>query len=170
MSDWSDEETDDPIHADRRNFYKVEKWSRDGQRVVDLVFAGTSLDKAKRIFDYIKALGKRVVADVIEIGARLSECKVLAGHGNWLPWLNREFGWSEDTAERYMRVSDLDKFRTVRNLDLPIKSLYLLTAPSTPEIAREAVLDLAANGETLTYAQVKDMIASGRTPSECQFE
>jgi len=25
MSDRSDEETDDPIHADRRNFYKVEK-------------------------------------------------------------------------------------------------------------------------------------------------
>jgi len=37
----SDEETDDPIHADRR-----EQWSRDGQRVVDLVFAGTSLDYA----------------------------------------------------------------------------------------------------------------------------
>jgi hypothetical protein len=27
---WSHEETDDPLHADRRNFYKVEKWSRDG--------------------------------------------------------------------------------------------------------------------------------------------
>ena len=25
-----DEETDDPLYADRRNFYKVEKWSRDG--------------------------------------------------------------------------------------------------------------------------------------------
>jgi hypothetical protein len=51
MSDWSDEETNDPIHADRRNFYKVEKWSRDGQRVVELVFAGSSLDKGRRIFD-----------------------------------------------------------------------------------------------------------------------
>ena len=30
MSDWSDEETDDPVYADRRNFYKVEKWSRVG--------------------------------------------------------------------------------------------------------------------------------------------
>lgn len=37
MSDWSDEETDDPTHADRRNFYKVEQWSRDGQRVLALV-------------------------------------------------------------------------------------------------------------------------------------
>jgi hypothetical protein len=27
--DWSHEETDDPLYADRRNFYKVERWSRD---------------------------------------------------------------------------------------------------------------------------------------------
>ncbi len=32
MTDWSDEETDDPHYADRRNFYKVEKWSRDKAR------------------------------------------------------------------------------------------------------------------------------------------
>ena len=51
MNDWSDEETDDPHYADRRNFYKVEKWSRDGQRLTELLFAGSSLDKAKRIFD-----------------------------------------------------------------------------------------------------------------------
>jgi hypothetical protein len=29
---WSDEETDDPLYADRRNFYKVEKWTEDEQR------------------------------------------------------------------------------------------------------------------------------------------
>ena len=48
MSNWSDEETDDPIHADRRNFYKLEQWSKDGMRVLDLVFAGASVDKTKR--------------------------------------------------------------------------------------------------------------------------
>jgi hypothetical protein len=51
MSGWSDEETDDPVYADRRNFYKVEKWSRDGQRIAELLFAGSSLDKARRIFE-----------------------------------------------------------------------------------------------------------------------
>ena len=40
MNDWSDEETDDPHYADRRNFYKVEKWSRDGLRVMMLLYAG----------------------------------------------------------------------------------------------------------------------------------
>jgi hypothetical protein len=53
MSNWFDEETDDPTDADRRNFYKVEQWSKDGMRVLDLVFAGSSLDKARRIFERI---------------------------------------------------------------------------------------------------------------------
>ena len=46
----------------------------------------------------IRRLGKRVVADVVEIGRHLSECKAICGHGNWLPWLEREFGWTDDTA------------------------------------------------------------------------
>ena len=50
-NDWSHEETNDPLHADRRNFYKVEKWSRDGQRVNEMLFAGNSLAKAQRIFE-----------------------------------------------------------------------------------------------------------------------
>lgn len=27
MSNWSHETTDDPVYADRRNFYKVERWT-----------------------------------------------------------------------------------------------------------------------------------------------
>jgi hypothetical protein len=32
IKDRSLEETDDPLYADDRKLYKVEKWSRDGQR------------------------------------------------------------------------------------------------------------------------------------------
>jgi hypothetical protein len=53
MTDWSDEETDDPRYADRRNFYKVEKWSRDGLRVELMLYAGNNLDKARRIFERV---------------------------------------------------------------------------------------------------------------------
>jgi hypothetical protein len=52
MSDLSDEETDDPRYADRRNFYKVEKWSRDGLRVELMLYTGSNLDKARRIFEW----------------------------------------------------------------------------------------------------------------------
>jgi hypothetical protein len=48
MSD--DEETDDPLVADVRNFYKVEKWTQDGMKVDSLLYAGNNLDKAREIF------------------------------------------------------------------------------------------------------------------------
>ena len=46
-NDWSAEEIDNPLYADRRNFYKVEKWNGDGQRVEEMLFAGNSLAKAQ---------------------------------------------------------------------------------------------------------------------------
>jgi hypothetical protein len=48
--DWSDEETQDPLVADARNFYKVEKWTRDGTKVDSLLYAGNNLDKARDVF------------------------------------------------------------------------------------------------------------------------
>jgi hypothetical protein len=51
MKSWSDVETGDPAYADRRNFYKVEKWSRDGLRVELMLYGGNNLDKARRIFE-----------------------------------------------------------------------------------------------------------------------
>jgi hypothetical protein len=50
VSDWSDQETHDPLYADDRNFYKVEKWTRDGSKVDSLLYAGNNLDKARDIF------------------------------------------------------------------------------------------------------------------------
>jgi hypothetical protein len=50
MSNWSDEETNEPLIADNRNFYKVEKWTRDGAKIEHMLYAGSSLDKAREIF------------------------------------------------------------------------------------------------------------------------
>jgi hypothetical protein len=47
--------TSDPHYADDRNFYKVEKWTKDGTKVDRLLYAGNNLDKAQQIFaDAIK--------------------------------------------------------------------------------------------------------------------
>jgi len=50
VADWSDEETDNPLRADDRNFYKVEKWTKDGLKVDRMLSAGNNLDKARDIF------------------------------------------------------------------------------------------------------------------------
>jgi hypothetical protein len=50
MSNPPDEETDNPLLADDRNYYKVEKWTRDG-RVERMLYAGSSLGRAQSEFD-----------------------------------------------------------------------------------------------------------------------
>jgi hypothetical protein len=47
---WSDEETDDPLYADDRNFYKVEKWTFDRSKVDSLLHAGNNLTNARQVF------------------------------------------------------------------------------------------------------------------------
>jgi hypothetical protein len=50
MNDLPDEETSDPLIADHRDFYKVEKWTQDGSKVDHMLYAGSSLDKAREVF------------------------------------------------------------------------------------------------------------------------
>jgi hypothetical protein len=50
VSNWSDEQTDEPLIADHRNYYKVEKWTKDGARVERMLYAGSNLAKASDIY------------------------------------------------------------------------------------------------------------------------
>jgi hypothetical protein len=107
----------------------------------------------------IRALGRRVVGDVIEIGRRLIDAKALCGdHGSWLPWLKREFGWTEQTALNFMRVADPDKSKKFLDMDVPMSGLYLLAAPSTPPAVVGAIA-AKPKGKTIPLAEVKAMIA-----------
>ena len=46
----SAEETNDPLIADHRNFYKVEKGTKDGSKVDRMLYAGGNLEKAREVF------------------------------------------------------------------------------------------------------------------------
>jgi hypothetical protein len=109
----------------------------------------------------IRNLGKRVVADIIEIGRRLTKCKGIVGHGNWEIFLAQELGWSDRTALNFMRVFDLAeaKSENFSVLNLPVSSLYLLAAPSTPKEARTEIIQRAEAGEKVSGAEVKETIA-----------
>jgi hypothetical protein len=107
----------------------------------------------------IRKLGKRVGRDVIEIGRRLTGMKKLCGHGNWLPWLEREFGWTDRHALNYTRVYELSlKSENFSDLEIPVSALYLLAAPSTPPEAVDEVIECARTGERQTHAEIKGKI------------
>ena len=113
----------------------------------------------------IRALGRRVLGDIVEIGRRLIDAKKLVGHGGWLTWLEREFRWSEDTAERYMRLAD-DKFRNLRNADIPISALYLLAKPGTPPEAIKQIAARSESGEKVRLVTVQKVIAEAKAPQQ----
>jgi hypothetical protein len=114
----------------------------------------------------IQRLGRCAIGDIIEIGRRLSDAKERLGHGKFLTWVAAEFGWSERTAENFMRVYDLSrKSEKFADLQVPISALYLLAAPSTPDKALEAVAMRVGAGNGVSVAEVKDMIAKSRRGS-----
>jgi hypothetical protein len=113
----------------------------------------------------IRRLGKRALADVIEIGARLTKCKPICGHNNWLPWLDREFGWEETTARRFMRVHKLAQSKSGKLPDLPVSAIYLLAAPSTPEPAKTEIIERAKAGEALRATEVKRVVERHKPPA-----
>ena len=111
----------------------------------------------------IRALGKRVIGDIIKIGRLLTEAKKIAGHGNWLPWIKREFGWTDKTAQNFMSVHAMAlKNEKFSDLALPVSGLYALAAPSTPEEAREVVVARAESGERLSNKDVRNQINETR--------
>ena len=113
--------------------------------------------------DAIRSVAKNAV---FEIGRHLTEARAKCEHGKWLPWLEREFAWSRQTADNYMNVFEAvrsGKLPTVGNLDFDKHSLYLLAAPSTPEAARVEVVARAEAGEILSNERVKATVAKHRS-------
>jgi hypothetical protein len=105
----------------------------------------------------IRALGRRMIADAIEIGRRLVECRRMIRHGNWIDWLDRELGVTDRCALDFIRVYELTLARSENfpDFNLPVSGLYLLARPGTPESVRDDVFRRAAAGEVLSLADIK---------------
>jgi hypothetical protein len=53
-------EADNPFYVDDHNFYKVEKWTKDGTKIDRMLYAGNNLDKARDIFARAIKHGPRI--------------------------------------------------------------------------------------------------------------
>jgi hypothetical protein len=88
-------------------------------------------ERAQRIRDLVGVA--RVC--IIEIGRELIAAKGKVAHGEWLPWLDAEFGWSEDKAHRFMRVArafQIPHCAEFAGLTIEATALYALSAPGSP--------------------------------------
>lgn len=115
--------------------------------------------QAREAAERIKLRLRRSAEDIIEIGRDLNAVKASIGHGNFLPWIEAEFGMSRQTADRFRQVADVygSKLPTVGNLDT--SALYELAAPKTPLEVREEIEKMIEAGEVVTKATVAKLTA-----------
>lgn len=112
----------------------------------------------------IQQLSAGVVTGIHAIGKRLLEVKHMIPHGQFVAWVEGEFGMEERAAQRYMNVArEYDDPQKRQTLSLFSPSIaYLLAAPSTPEEARAEVEQAAANGQKVTVEFAKEAIRKAR--------
>ncbi len=106
----------------------------------------------------IRTIARRAAADIIEIGGKLNEVKDRLGHGRFGDWLKAEFGWSQDTAGRFMAVAA--KFGQIPQIaEFAPSALYLLAGPSVPDAARAEAIQVVEAGERVTVARAASIVA-----------
>ena len=110
---------------------------------------------------------------IIEIGRELIAAKKMVAHGGWLPWIDREFGWSEPTAQRYMQVArafQIPQREGFERLTIDATALYALSAPDVPQEARDEAVERAEDGDHVTLAQADALIAEALQAERAKFE
>jgi hypothetical protein len=125
-------------------------------QVVHKSFDYNSLDAETSQFvqqttDEIRTLIQRTREGIIETGQKLNEVKKRLKHGQFGDWLEAEFAWSWDTANRWMNVTNRLGGKIPHGAEIDDRALYLLAAKSTPESARSEALARAKAGEPITY-------------------
>lgn len=131
-----------------RSMGEVSLFDYAGLSVADQVAVQSA---AVRIRDRMK----RTVEDIIAIGQDLIAVKDKLPHGAFLPWIEAEFGMSENAARNFMRVATVYAGKSAMIADFSPTVLYELAAPSTPEPVRRAVEALAGAGESVSVAEVQ---------------
>jgi hypothetical protein len=94
------------------------------------------------------------------------------GHGNFLPWIEREFGMSDQAARRFMQVAANIADQIQQDVEFEPTVLYALAAPSTPPEVRTEIIARAKTGKAVTVSEVKALkkaktakTRSGKQPS-----
>lgn len=119
---------------------------------------GADADAVRQHAVEIKLSERRANDAVIDAGRHLIAVRDRLQHGQWQDWLSVEFKMSDRTARRMMAVAEQFDGKTDTVSVLGPSVLYLLAGDSVPEPAREAVIDLAKTGQTVTKAQAQTII------------
>lgn len=115
------------------------------------------------IAQQIRELVGAVRVNIIMIGEKLIMAKEQFNHhGEWFPWLEDNFGWTNRTAEKFMTVARAFKSELGSDLngDLAIeaKALYFLSKSNIPEEVRQRAIT-ESKDKLITSKDAEQMVA-----------
>jgi Protein of unknown function (DUF3102) len=135
-----------------------------------------TVPKLVAITSELRAIFRRGTADVIQVGRLLRSAKDELGHGEFLPWVEREFSISDKSAERYMAAhkfiidvaAPLLKFDKLSNLQLRPSALYQLADLHSRGAVTQADIEVVlkeAGQNWIGTQRLREILAS-RHPAE----
>lgn len=130
-------------------------------RIVVRERATQARDEIRRLASLVRQTAETVWA----LGEKLGDVQArLAPDGLWSAWCDAELpGVSRGTIYNAINVyKAFPQLPTVGNgeaLDVPLRALYLLAAPGTPEEAREEAAQLLEAGEVISVADAQVIVA-----------
>ena len=96
----------------------------------------TAVRRIQTLADELDRLGKTALEKALEAGRLLIECKRELGHGQWLPWLEENFSFTDRTARRWMKlVDDAESGKLKSDTVSNLAEAYQLTTDHRPEIS-----------------------------------
>lgn len=119
-------------------------------------------EKVRSAAEAIRQQLQNTLVSAIKIGQELLAVKETLEHGQFLPWLQAEFGWSQRTAYNFMSVAERFEVARIANLQIPPTAAYLLAGPSVPDEARQVAVEKAEAGEEITTAVAKEIVAEAK--------
>ena len=116
----------------------------------------------RRSAEEVRTLVKRTAENIVSVGRHLSDAKKRLARGYWLPWLKKEFSWTDRTAENYIRVFEWyrraeAKIEAELLQSFDITAIYELSGRLTPAAVTDKAIEKAKASVHVTKAVVKDL-------------
>jgi hypothetical protein len=121
-------------------------------------------EQVRATAERIRQKVKQTLEDLIAVGNDLLAVKAALPHGQFGPWLEAEFGWTDRMARNFMAVAERfgPKAEMISDWAIAPTAAYMLAAPSTPGEARREAIARAEAGEQITTSVAREIVAEAR--------
>jgi hypothetical protein len=96
---------------------------------------------------------------LLEVGRDLLMIKEKLGHGNFGNWIKAEFTMTDRSAQNLMNAARFANANSEIVSVMPLKAIYMLAAPSTPDAVRKEIVGKLEKGERPAMSEIKKQIA-----------